>query len=527
MTDRCIVGIDLGTTYSAIARFDEHGKPEIIPNTDNERITPSVIYFAEDEVIVGKVAKNSAVADPDNVVQFVKRYMGDPDWVRNIRDRDYTPETLSAIILKRLVKDAEEITGATIEDAVVTVPAYFNDAERKATRDAGEIAGLNVIATLNEPTAAALAYGIDQLGADQTVLVYDLGGGTFDVTIIKISGKNIEVLATDGERKLGGKDWDDELINYVAERFLDEHGIDPRDDLDALQDLMIKAEECKITLSRKQTARMLCQCQGQSLKLEITREQFEDMTKPLIEQTETYLHVVLEKSRMTWDQIDTILCVGGMTRMPVVQGMLERVTGKSPNTSINPDEVVALGAVYYAGLLTVQKAAEAAEIGGEVAAAAQEQLEAVPDEVVGMLEGLVVENVNSHSLGVISIVDGLKRNLIMIPAQTKLPAQIEKKFATAYDNQVSVEVRVVEGESEDPEDCVEIGLCRITDLPANRPKGSLVTVRYTYDNDGRVHIFARDESTSQEARTEIVRSSGLTDDQVTSERQELAELVVD
>ncbi|MGE0432345.1 MAG: Hsp70 family protein [Planctomycetota bacterium] len=517
---KIIVGIDLGTTYSAIARFDEHGKPEILPNSDNERITPSVIFFDEDEVIVGKVAKHSAVADPERVVQFVKRYVGDPDWTREINGKVYTPETLSAIILRRLVKDAEEVLGGdvAIEDAVITVPAYFNDAERKATQDAGKIAGLNVIATLNEPTAAALSYGLDKRGTEQKVLVYDLGGGTFDVTIIRISGNNIEVLATDGERKLGGKDWDDELINYVAEKFIDEYGIDPRDDLDSLQDLQIKAEETKITLSRKDSAKMLVQCQGNSLKVEITRGEFEDLTRPLLEQTETYLHIVLEKAGISWSDIDTCLCVGGMTRMPAVQEMLARVTGNPPNTNINPDECVALGAVIYAGLLTVREAQlEGEEIAPEVMA----------PEIVGLLEGLVVENVNSHSLGIISIVSGEKRNVVMIPAQTKLPAQVVKVFATAYDNQVSVEVRVVEGESSDPDDCTEIGLCRITNLPPNRPRGSYVSVSYEYDQDGRVHIHARDQETGAEARTEIVRSSGLDDDAIDFERDELAELMID
>ena len=513
-----IVGIDLGTTYCAIARFDQHGKPEIIPNTDNERITPSVLYFDEDEVIVGKVAKNASVADPDNVVQFVKRYMGDPDWERTIRGKRHTPETLSAIVLKALVQDAIEITGEQLTDAVITVPAYFNDSERKATADAGEIAGLNVVATLNEPTAAALAYGMDRLGATETVLVYDLGGGTFDVTVIRIEGKNITVLATDGERKLGGKDWDDELINHVSEAFLDEHGIDPRDDLDSLQDLMLKAEEAKITLSRKPQARIICQCQGQSMKLELTRAEFEDLTQPLLEQTETYLDVVLEKAKIEWSGIDEILCVGGSTRMPAVQEMLKRVTGKDPNTSVNPDEVVALGAVYYGGLQAVKEAEGDDSIGSP---------SGIAPEVVGMLEGLVVQNVNSHSLGIISIIDGEKRNVIMIPAQTSLPARVEKLFATAYDNQISVEVRVVEGESEEPEDCVELGLCRVTDLPPNRPRGSYVRVVYEYDDDGRVHITAKDEGTGVEAHTEILRSGGLTDDRIAAEQSELAELVID
>ncbi|MCD4656502.1 MAG: Hsp70 family protein [Planctomycetes bacterium] len=521
MEKKHIVGIDLGTTYSAIAHFDEHSKPEIVPNIDNERITPSVIYFGEDEIIVGRVAKNESVADPENVVQFVKRYMGDPDRFFPIRGTDYTPETLSAIIMLKLVGDADKVLNfepGTITDAVITVPAYFNDTERKATQDAGKIAGLNVIATLNEPTAAALAYGMDQDGEPKTVLVYDLGGGTFDVTIINIHGKNIEVLATDGERKLGGKDFDDELINYVSENFIDEFGIDPRDDLDSLQDLQIKCEEAKITLSRKDSVRILVQCQGNSMKVEVTRKQFEELIRPLIEQTETYLGLVLNEADITWDNIDEVLCVGGSTRIPMVRDMLEKVTGKAPNIEINPDEVVSLGAAYYAGLLTVK---EAQEKGEEIPE------ETISPEVVGLLEGLVVENVNSHSLGIVTIINNERQNVIMIPAQTKLPARTEKLFQTAYDNQVSVEVQVVEGSSVDVDECTMIGTLRVSDLPTNRLKGSLIRVSYEYDMNGRVNIYARDEETGKDASTEILRETGMTEDEVMDQHGSLQELVID
>ncbi len=323
---RKIAGIDLGTTYSAIAHFDEYGKVDVIPNSDNERITPSVILFEQEEVIVGKIAKNQAVSNPENVVQFVKRHMGEPDWVRVINGREYTPEILSAIILKRIVSDAEDQLGEPITDVVITCPAYFNDNERKATMDAGKIAGLNVIGIINEPTAAAIAYGMNNLDRDVKALVYDLGGGTFDVTILHIDGNNVKVLATDGERRLGGKDWDDMLLNHVAEKFIDEHKTDPREDPEAYQDLVIKVEEAKKTLSKKPVAKIFAQCAGKSLKMQITREEFEELTRPLLEQTETYLDVVLKKADLTWDSIDVVIPVGGMTRIPAVQQMLERVT---------------------------------------------------------------------------------------------------------------------------------------------------------------------------------------------------------
>src|SRR5688500_6159866 len=297
---RKIAGIDLGTTYSAIAHFDEYGKVDVIPNSDNERITPSVILFEDEEVIVGKIAKNQAVSNPENVVQFVKRHMGEPDWVRVINGREYTPEILSAIILKRIVSDAEDQIGEPISDVVITCPAYFNDNERKATMDAGKIAGLSVIGIINEPTAAAIVYGMNNLVRDVKALVYDLGGGTFDVTILHIDGNNVKVLATDGERRLGGKDWDDMLLNHVAEKFIEEHKIDPREDPEAYQDLVIKVEEAKKTLSKKPLAKIFAQCAGKSLKMQVTREEFEELTRPLLEQTETYLDVVLKKADITW-----------------------------------------------------------------------------------------------------------------------------------------------------------------------------------------------------------------------------------
>ena len=522
---RKIAGIDLGTTYSAIAHFDEYGKADIIPNSDNERITPSVILFEDDEVIVGKIAKNQAVSNPENVVQFVKRHMGEPDWTRVINGRVFTPEVLSAIILKRVISDAEESIGEKITDAVITVPAYFNDVERKATMDSGRIAGVNVMGLINEPTAAVLAYGMNNLDKKLRALVYDLGGGTFDVTIVEIDGNNVKVLATAGERRLGGKDWDDMLLNHVADAFVEQHDIDPRDDPEANQDLINKVEEAKKALSRKPRTKVFAQCAGKSLKIEVSREQFEELTLPLLEQTETYLSVVLEKAGVSWDDLDVLLMVGGSTRMPMVEEMLTRVTGKMPEKGINPDECVALGAVYWGAILLVREAEElrekvsAGEATPEEVQAAEEaqgQLnETVPEEIVGMLEGVVVQNVNSHSLGIVMLTkDGSKKNLIMIPEQTPLPAETTKIFGTYKDNQVSVEINICEGESSDPEDCTRIGKCVISDLPPNRPMGSHISVTYHYDEDGRIHVVARDQESGQEVRTEIVRDAAMSDDEL-------------
>ncbi|MBL4848728.1 MAG: Hsp70 family protein, partial [Planctomycetes bacterium] len=534
---RKIAGVDLGTTYSAIAHFDEYGKADIIPNSDNERITPSVILFEDDEVIVGKIAKNQAVSNPENVVQFVKRHMGEPDWVRVIQEREYTPEILSAIILKRIVTDAEDQLGEQISDVVITCPAYFNDNERKATGDAGQIAGLNVLGILNEPTAAAIAFGMNNLDRDVKSLVYDLGGGTFDVTILDINGNNVTVLATDGERRLGGKDWDDMILNHVAEKFQDEHDIDPREDAEAYQDLVIKVEEAKKSLSKKPQAKIFAQCGGKSLKLSISRDEFEELTLPLLEQTETYMDVVLKKANIDWAELDCIIPVGGSTRMPAVKAMLERVTQQKSEKGVNPDECVAVGAAYWAAILMVRAAKELQEKVAQGTASEEEAVkvievaaaveEAVPEDVVGLLGGVVVSNVNSHSLGIVTVArDGSRRNLVMIKEQTTLPAETTKVFGTAMDNQVSVEVKILEGESEDPEECIEIGTCIISDLPPNRPKGTKVSVTYSYTEDGRIHIHARDHETGQEVRTEIKRDSeGLSEEEMSQKGEEIARLL--
>jgi molecular chaperone DnaK len=533
--ERKIAGIDLGTTYSAIAHFNEYGKVDVIPNSEGERITPSVILFEEDEVIVGKVAKNQAVASPENVIQFVKRHIGESDWVRTIQGREYTPEILSALILKRIVTDAEDQLGVEITDVVITTPAYFNDNERKSTEDAGKIAGLSVLGLLNEPTAAAIAFGMNNLDKDVRAVVYDLGGGTFDVTILQISGNNVKVLATAGERRLGGKDWDDMLINHVAEKFIEEHNIDPRDDLEAYQDLVIKVEEAKKTLSRKNTVKIFAQCAGKSLKIPVERAEFQQLTQPLLEQTETYLDVVLQKAGITWADVDVVVPVGGSTRMPAVPELLTRVTGREPEKGVNPDECVAVGAAYWAAIMAVRDAEElqqkvdagtATEVEAERAETYQAVEEALPDEITGLLRGTVVKNVNSHSLGIVVMLpDGSERNVIMIPEQTELPAKVTKVFGTAEDNQVSVDISIVEGESEDPEDCTEIGTLVISDLPP-RPKGSKVQVSYMYNEDGRIEILAKDVDTGSEARAEIKRSAeGLSDEEMSEISSEISRLL--
>lgn len=508
---RKIVGIDLGTTNSAIAHFDEYGKADVIANSDNERTTPSIVLFEEGEAIVGRVAKNLAVSNPERVVQFVKRRMGDPSWAREIDGHRFTPEVLSAMILKRLVQDAEMQLGQPITDVVITCPAYFNDNERRLTRDAGRIAGLNVLGILNESTAAALAYGLNNRDKDVTAVVFDLGGGTFDTTILSVNGNKVRVLATDGERRLGGKDWDDLLIEYVSKEFQLEHGVDPREDPEAYQDLILRAEEAKKSLSQKPRARIFIQCQGKSLKTTITREEFNELTAPLLAQAEACLGRVLQKAGVEWSDIDVVLPVGGSTRMPAVREMLERVSDRTPERWINPDECVALGATYWAAILMVREAKrlseETADTSGEVRKLADQKLlleSAVPEDLIVVLSDTNVTNVNSHSLGVLSLApDGAKTNRVMIKEQTPIPHKVTKEFVTAIDGQRTVEVRILEGDSRDPKKCVDIGRCVISDLPKGRKKGSKVKVTYRYREDGVVAVRAKDVQSGKTVKANI------------------------
>src|SRR5213595_3931061 len=328
MSKRKVVGIDLGTTFSAIAHIDAYGKPQIIPNTETERITPSVIFFDDSQVIIGTVAKNNAVAEPEKIVDFVKREMGKPkdQFHRDFGGKVYSAEELSALIIKKLKADAEKYLKVPVTDAVITVPAYFNDSERTATITAGRLAGLNVLQIINEPTAAALAYGLDKLDENQTVFVFDLGGGTFDVTLMRIEGHKLEMIATNGDHRLGGKDWDDVIVNHVAEEFDRAHGENPLLDLQSYQDLQSRALAAKIQLSSRPRTTIVHNHRGRSIRLELTREEFERLTKHLIEKCKAICEIVMREAKMEWSEINKILLVGGMTRMPMVRAMIAELS---------------------------------------------------------------------------------------------------------------------------------------------------------------------------------------------------------
>ena len=486
-----VVGIDLGTTFSAIAHVNEHGQPEIIPNAETERITPSVILFEDALVTVGKIAKQNARAVPEQIVEFVKREMGKSkeEFFRNFDGKDYSAEELSALILTKLKQDAEAYLGEEITDAVITVPAYFHDAEREATRNAGTIAGLNVLQVLNEPTAAALAYGIDRLGSNQNVFVFDLGGGTFDVTVMEVSESAIKMIATNGDHRLGGKDWDDQIIRYIAENFDLEHGENPLTDLHAYQDLQTIAISAKESLSQRQKARIICGYNGKTTRVELTRETFEELTAELLEKCRSLCEVVLAEAKMTWDQIDTVLLVGGSTRMPMVQEMISEISGKQINPmEVNPDEAVAIGAALQGTLRQIS----------------EESAADLPDAVVDRFLGadgtakVTVTDGATHNLGLV-ILNAQHEEVVhvMIPKMTNVPCEMADHFGTVNANQSSALIQVVQGLEQDQQETDgsmfeehKLGEC-LLELPSGLPRGARVDVTYKYNLDQTLEVTAQ------------------------------------
>jgi molecular chaperone DnaK len=499
-----VVGIDLGTTFSAVAYINQHGKAEIISNREGERITPSVVLFDGDTPIVGTIAKRSAVANPLSICQFVKRQMGEKDWrFPAENDKEYTPEEVAALILRRLKEDAQAALGCDITDAVITVPAYFNDAQRKATQDAGLIAGLNVLRIVNEPTAAALAYGLDQSDA-QTIMVYDLGGGTFDVTIMRIARATIEVIATGGDKNLGGFDWDSKLMTFLNEQFQKEGGPDLCEDLALQQDLRDKAEIAKKTLSSRDSTKVFLSASGKTASVSVSREDFERITSDLLNRTETLMEMTLEDAKLGWAAIDKVLLVGGSTRMKGVPALIERVSGKKPSAELHPDEVVAVGAALLGGIL--QK---------ELGQGSLSHLDGLP--------AVKISDVNSHSLGVV-VVDGRTGKLynsIVLPKDTAIPTQASNVYGTVVDNQTELEVEVTEGEEEDLAFVRVIGKGSMRIPPY--PKGAPVEVFFQYDNDGIVHVTVFDKAANKQlGELHIQRQSNRTAAEVEQMKRQIA-----
>ena len=503
-----ILGIDLGTTNSAMAVM-EGSEPEILVNAEGDRTTPSVEGFRKDgERVVGKAAKNQAVTNPENTVSSVKRFIGrsydetpeerktvsyklqkgkDGRAVVDIDGKDYTPEEISAMVLQKLKNDAEKQLGSPVTQAVITVPAYFNDAQRQATKDAGKIAGLEVLRIINEPTAAALAYGLDKTNKDEKILVFDLGGGTFDVSILELGDGVFEVASTAGDNHLGGDDWDQRIIDWMADKFQAENGIDLRQDKMALQRLKEAAEKAKMELSSTTQANInlpfiTADASGpKHLDYTLTRAEFERITKDLLDRVKKPVEQALKDAGLKTGDIDEVILVGGSTRMPAVQDLVKKLTGKEPNMSVNPDEVVAMGAAVQGGVLA------------------------------GDVEGILLLDVTPLSLGVETMGGVMTK---MIERNTTIPTRKTEIYSTASDNQTSVEVHVLQGERQMASDNKTLGKFQLTGIPAARRGVPQIEVTFDIDANGIVNVSAKDLGTGKQQQITISGSTALNDDEV-------------
>lgn len=479
-----VIGIDLGTTNSCVAVM-EGGEPVVIANAEGNRTTPSVVAFKNGERIVGEAAKRQAITNPDNTVISIKRHMGSAH-KETLEGNQYTPEQISAMILQKLKADAEAYLGQSVTQAVITVPAYFNDSQRQATKDAGKIAGLEVLRIVNEPTAAALAYGMEKT-EDQTVLVFDLGGGTFDVSILELSDGFFEVKATSGDNKLGGDDFDDVVMNYLVSEFKKEHGIDLSKDRMAQQRLKDAAEKAKKDLSGVLTTTIslpfiTADATGpKHLEMNLTRAKFEELSAELVERTMGPTRQALKDAGLTPSELDRVILVGGSTRIPAVQEAIKKFTGKEPHKGVNPDEVVALGAAVQAGVLT------------------------------GDVKDVVLLDVTPLSLG-IETLGGVFTKLI--DRNTTIPTSKSQVFSTAADNQTSVEIHVLQGERQMAGDNKSLGRFNLSDIPP-APRGiPQIEVSFDIDANGIVNVRAKDLGTGKEQRITITSNSGLSDDDI-------------
>ena len=500
------VGIDLGTTHSVVAYLDSEGRPTTIHNSEGGITTPSVVFFDETGPVVGKEAARTAAFEPEMIAQFAKRDIGAAAYQKQVGGMELPPEVIEAIILRKLKEDAELVLGE-VQDVVITVPAYFNEPRRKATQDAGELAGLNVLDIINEPTAAAIAYGVHQkfspsdepIEGKDTVLVYDLGGGTFDATLMELTNSQYTAIATAGDVHLGGIDWDNRIFEFVAEQFIENFQIDPREDDSAAERLRQSAEVAKMALTARSAYKMHCEYEGNRLRLDITREQFQELTQDLVERTLFTIRRMLKEASRTWDDITRILLVGGSTRMPMVIEALESESGVVINRSISPDEAVAHGAAVYADLVLSQQRGEPTD--------------------------LLVKNVNSHDLGVLAVEasTGMPRRKILIPKNSPLPAMGSGGFKTRDENQKTIAVNVIEGGDASGRNATKIGACVVSNLPEGLPAKTAVEVQFQYLENGRLTVDAKIPNTEIQATLEIERAAGLSEEKMESWKKWITE----
>ncbi|WP_339731886.1 Hsp70 family protein [uncultured Gimesia sp.] len=496
------VGIDLGTTYSCIAHLNEHGEPVTIPNQEGELSTPSVAMFDGAEVIVGTEALRHAIVNPLNVIQHAKRFLGKQDFRWEIDGRYFSPKDISAFILKKLLSAAEERIGP-VESAVITVPAQFSDVQRQQTIAAGKQAGLKQVDLINEPVAASLCYVLGsegmwfaELAEEQRILVYDLGGGTFDLSLVKYQKDEVDVIASGGDLKLGGIDWNSKLQATIAEQFFNEFGVNPCNDPESLQYLANEVEQAKRSLTVRPKTTLACQVGSTRKTYQITQSQFEQLTKELVEQTTNITKALLKDNKMGWAHVDVVLTTGGSSRMPMVRDALKQSSGTTPNLSLPPDQSIAHGAAYYAGmLLSNRKYAESF----------------LTTEAASRLSKIKQHSVNARSLGFL-VRDQMGQQRMphyLLPANTKLPASVKHTYGTVSPNQRRVHLKLIESGASQDEPFVILGNCVIEGLPADLPVDSKIEVLMEYDSEARVHVSAKDCTSGKEARIEITREQNL------------------
>jgi len=510
------VGIDLGTTYSCIAHLNEHGEPVTLPNQEGELATPSVVMLDESHAIVGTEALRNTIVHPERVIQNSKRFIGDSGKHWEIDGRRFTPVDVASLILKKLISAAQDQIG-NIEEAVITVPAQFSDAQRHATIQAGHQAGLQRVDIINEPVAAALCYVLGteglwftELADAQNILVYDLGGGTFDLSLVSYQKNEVRVVSSTGDLELGGIDWTQHLVDAISDKFQKEFGTDPRTDAQSLQSLSLEAEQTKRSLTVRPRASLVCQHDGQRQTYQVEQQQFERLTRKLVDRTTNITKRMLKGNQMGWAHIDVVLTTGGSSRMPMIRNRLKQLSGTTLNSALSPDQSIAHGATYYAGMLLSNKKFAKSILNSQA---------------TQRLSQIKQHSVTARGLGVL-IRDMKTRNKVphyLIPANTPLPASETHTFGTVVVNQKRVHLQIVESSTSEQKPPVKLGGCVIEDLPPDLPEGSEIAVTIQYDRQARVQVSARDVTSGKEASTEILRQENLVN-QLESDQSDETEL---